>query len=72
MLNTGYECSARGSHVSRFYWHSLSLIIEIVALPSYLFCKRFITKNVIFYSKKKVLFGLGNGTVVIRNIHMAV
>ena len=24
MLNTGYECSARGSHVSRFYWHSLS------------------------------------------------
>ena len=24
MLNAGYECSAKGSHVSRFYWHSLS------------------------------------------------
>ena len=45
MLNTGYECSARGSHVSRFYWHSLSLIIEIVALPSYLFCKRFLAPH---------------------------
>jgi len=24
MLNAAYECSAKGSHVSRFYWHSLS------------------------------------------------
>jgi len=24
MLNTGYECSAKGAHVSRSYWHSLS------------------------------------------------
>ena len=24
MLSAGYECSARASHVSRFYWHSLS------------------------------------------------
>ena len=24
MLNTGYECSARVSHVSRFYWYPLS------------------------------------------------
>ena len=24
MLNAGYECSAKGSHVSRFYWYSLS------------------------------------------------
>jgi len=27
-------------------------------------------KNVIFYSKKKVLFWLGNDTMVIRNMHM--
>ena len=24
MLNAGYECSAKCSHVSRFYWHNLS------------------------------------------------
>lgn len=24
MLNAGYECLAKGSHVSRFYWHSFS------------------------------------------------
>ena len=24
MLNAGYECLAKGSHISRFYWHSLS------------------------------------------------
>jgi len=24
MLNAGYECLAKGSHVSRFYWYSFS------------------------------------------------
>ena len=32
MLNAGYECLAKGSHVSRFYWYSFSYYRDCNAL----------------------------------------